>query len=405
MAARSDVLYKFVLFRMKELICDDRMRPRYMGSFDRVIEDLFGVPSFSRKIANMYDNRDVRAVIDMVGLDYLMTILNNHHYFTVIEELIRVDHQIRHLKGINKKRERKGKRSKYLIKKYNYFLDLYDDSLKELRKLLDIKNPKTAYKNQFQTLNDLVHRGRRNKDYDDDLFAFDWDDDDLFSMDDPYESNIGSRWLRDEYDGSSPLEDFINALNERRASKKSPSRTRQPRRERDSQKESLYDDYFDPYDNSPLEREEYYEEDDSSQEVDEVESKINRLTDCVMDLSSTVNALVNSNEYDRVNPEVDDEFSSIMETLDNLTKNQKVLAGTLEHILQWKGDLEELLMEEDEEGTEEEDEDEIDVIIEPPTLKKSDTFDEEAPKTRKEMIDQVNHTSGEKEPVAGNFVT
>lgn len=403
------VIYKFILLRTKELICDDMSRPRFMASFDRIVNDLFGVPKFSRKIANSYDNRDVCAIVDLVGVENLIKIYDNNYYYSVINELVMVDYQIRMTcKELSKQKKNDSKQRKNLMKKKNYLIDLYRKALKHLRKLLGIKNAETAYKRNFQLLNGLV----KQRDYDDFGFELGFDDpyDDDYTFGNSF--NGFDRRFADDYDSTSPLEDFVREMNGN-PTRRTPMQEQQPNRRR-FRKASLNDFDFDPYDDyDPSGK--YDRENDSDGED---EDRIDRLTETVSDLSSVVNALVNQKEYDIANPqrgprtldEVDamydnqdhtdnDEWKEkILKSMQAVDENQKMLAGALGSVIRWKEDVDDVLQmfvdvqNQDTTGAQEDD-DGPEFIY-----GKADILPKKESETREDMINQINHNEV---PVAG----
>lgn len=404
---KKSVIYKFILLRTRELICDDMTRPRFMASFDRIVNDLYGVPKFSRKIANSYDNRDICAIIDLVGVDNLIKIYNNNYYYAAISELIMVDYQTRlTCKELNKHKKNNNQR-KSLMKKKNYLIDLYRKALKQLRKALGIKNAETAYKRNFQILNGLV----KQRDYDE--FGFDLDFDDPYDDDYVFGNSFGGGFesrFNDDYDSTSPLEDFVREMNGTQ-----PRHVQQPVQEKLGgrfRKATINDFDFDPYDD--------YDPSgsypDIERESDEEEDRIDRLTATVSDLSSVVNALVNQKEYDIANPqrgprtldEVDAMYDSqyeesddpewkdsIINSLKAVDENQKMLAGALGNIMNWKGEIDDMLRNiiemhyDDSDDLIEDDEPKV-IYGNPEVLPQEET--------REAMIDQINHSEV---PVAG----
>lgn len=402
---KKSVIYKFILFRIKELVCDDSSRPRFMISFDRIIEDLFGVPKFSRKISNFYDNRDICAIVDLVGIENLLKIFDNNYYYAIMSELIMVDFQIRATcKTLDKKKKSEGKQRKTLLKKKNYLVDLYRKSIKHLKKLLGIKNAETAYKRNFQVLNGLVNK----RDYDDE-WGFDLD----YDIDDPYDTeysfgSFGDRF-DDEYESTSPLEDFVRQMNG------NPVRREEyhPGGRRNRRKASLSDSDFDPYDDYDPKYANHESVDDEEEETYS-DAKIDRLSETVMDLASVVNALVNQKEHEVANPvnhkkslsdiydeedleESSNNLSGVEDALNKINEDQKLIAGALGNLIHWRDDvdnvLQALLNMEDEEDVEEEENFEDEPEVE---YKKAEILPPE--ESRESMIDQINHRTV---PIAG----
>lgn len=281
--ARNSVKYKFVLYKIKKLVTDSRGKLRYVDSFDSVINDVFGVSDVARKMSRIYTNDDYVELLDRVGLDYLLEIFNSSRLFSIFSELVAINYRIDLLRKRIKKDNKRGKRDKTMIKEYNYLSKLYKDSVKMMKKRFGIKSTKNAYKRQFKSLNDFVHRYDDDDDFtsvllrDDDYFFNDDDDDDNeFTL-----SNLDDE--DDDYEDTSELEDFERMMNGGRTSRR---RKKQP-------KQKIYN--FDDFD---LDEED--DDDDDSENDDsnkEVLSQIDTLAHTVQELAQSVQAIAMRDEY------------------------------------------------------------------------------------------------------------
>lgn len=297
---RSQTLYKFIVYQTKGLVSNNRGKPSYSDSFDRVIYDLYGVKHFSRKIADYYDDRDIMDLIDRIGLDQLVRLMKNTRYCNIVRELTLIDNDTESLEKEIRKMRRKGKSNKPMLREFNDLKKLYDKGIKSLRKRLGIRDARTAYKKRYMAVRDLVSNGSGY--YDDFEFSglsnvryrggydpYDngrsYDDD---YIDDPYYDDQDY----DEYDeDSSELEDFERMLNGPRR----PSHRRPP----DSSYE-FYDD--DPYDRRDDEDEmAEYEEYHRNRSLRREGDRIDILTTHVAELSDCVQALMAQSRYDQVN--------------------------------------------------------------------------------------------------------
>ena len=356
--------YRFVIIRLKALICDEYGNPEFMEPMDDILFDLFGVKQFTRKIARRYENREIARVIDTIGLKYLMELLNNAKYYAMLNDMIQMLYHLDDLKRVIRKQRRKGKRDRSLIKEYTYLNDLYKRALKFFRKKLNIKNPKTAYKRRYQALDGMLKKSS--------FYGGDYSSIGLggFDMDDPYDDDYGKRsYYEDdpyddyeddyEFETSSPYDDFVKDLHEReyRSPRRPVGNTKRYNR---AQQASEFDDY-DPYDDAS------YETPGESK----IEDRIDKLADVVLELSSGLNNFMVKQSYDQTHPRrpinvdddpydaVDSEISvedEISEKLEEMEDTQKLLAGALGEILEWRKELEEILFEDEEETQSEEDE-------------------------------------------------
>ena len=179
----NSVIYKFLVFKIGRLVKDSRGRLKYSTYFDNIVYDIFGVKHFTKKINESYDNRDFIDVLESVGSDQLMKIMNNPKYYDAMRELIAINYRINVLRKEIRKQGKKDKRNKQDLKEYKYLTNLYEESIKYFRKKLGIKNSKSSYKRRYKSLSNIV---RDERDYDDDEYTSILlrSDDDEFYFDD-----------------------------------------------------------------------------------------------------------------------------------------------------------------------------------------------------------------------------
>lgn len=290
------VIYKFLIHKIKCLVKDSRGRLKYATYFDNIIYDIFGVKHFSRKLDESYADRDFIDVLETVGSDHLMKIMNNAKLYEAMRELIAINYRINTLRKEIRKQGKKDKRNKQDLKEYKYLTNLYEESIKYFRKKLGIKNSKNSYKRRYRSLSNIV---REEHDYDDEytsiLLRSD-DDDYYFDDDEEYDEY-------DDYESTSELEDFVNRMNGKPDRKSS----RKQKPSRPSYRPSRYsDEDFD------LDEEDDFEDDDDEYDdrrsrrssmpsmEDPAIKQLNNLTEVVTDLAGAVQMLVNKNEYDTV---------------------------------------------------------------------------------------------------------
>ena len=288
----SSTIYKFLVYKISKLVKTSRGRLQYMSNLDDIFYDIFGVKHFVKKINESYDSRDIIDVLESIGSDNLMSIMNNPTLYNALRDLISIDYRIEKLKKEIKKQSKKNKRDKSLIKEYNYLTKLYKDSIKYFRKKLGIKDSKSSYKRKYKSLNNIVNRNEY--DYDDDEFTsillngdeFDFD---VYEYDDDYDDDDSY------YESTSELDDFVNMMNGRnpkgRSSHKKKNQKSETRRyiNQDPSDFDIDDDDDDDYDE--------YDSDDIERE-DAIVGHLNKLTDNVTELAGVVQSLVARNEYE-----------------------------------------------------------------------------------------------------------
>ena len=283
-------MYKFIIYKTKKLVCDSRGKPKYINNFDDVIYEIFGVNHLAKKLNDVYDNRDYIHIIDKVGVKYLMDIMNNPKMYEVMDELVTINHRINYLKKKIKTQSKKGKRDKYLVKEYNYLTNLYEKTIKFLRKRFGIKNSRTAYKRKYRGLNSIINDYRYEDDDDGFVSILMQDDDFYFNEDDDDDYDYGGYSYYDDYEDTSELDDFVNKMNGRRP-KKAKYNT-EPKYYDDMDEDDFDFDEDDGYrsrKDTPIYRA-------SSSSDDEMAE----LKGIMLDLAQTVQIIANKNEYDEV---------------------------------------------------------------------------------------------------------
>ena len=290
----SSVTYKFILYKMKMLVTDNRGRLRYLESLDNILYDVFGIKNTMKKINNAYDPREISGLIDNLGVSVLLQLFNSGKMYKILEDLVQINYRMNELKKEIRKQSRKDKRDKDDVKEYNYLMDLYKKSIKYIRNKFGIKNAKTSYKRKYQSLNNIV----KNKGYGDY-----WDEDDesftsILMRDDEYYFDDDDD---DDFDPStSELEDFVNMMHG-------------GRKKKNVRRYDSYDDYDDDDDDnmSLFDDEDDYDyrrKSSRSSKYDQIPPSIDEglheqmsvLTDTVAELSSAVQHLMMKDEYNAV---------------------------------------------------------------------------------------------------------
>lgn len=345
--------YKFILMRIRELILDEYRRPEYLDAFDDVMFDLFGRKNIAKKIARSYENGVIIRIIDSVGYSYLMDLMNDPKYYAVLNDMVSLMYHLDDLKRTIRKNNRRGKRDHDLTKEYRYLDDLYKKSLKYLRKKLNIKNPKTAYKRRYQALDSVVKRSGGYgtfEDYDFDLGGFSLDDDD-----DDFDDY--------EYEGASPYEDYLRELNG--IDHRHPSRRANDKMRRYGVMGS------DMQDDDDL--------DFADDDLDKKDDRIDRLAGVVEELASSVNDIMLQRQYTGFHPEENDDYpeetrslaeiqeeeeespkpqdsvidEKILKELITIGATQNQLTAAVKNLYDWRDEMERIIFEYEEEDSEE----------------------------------------------------
>lgn len=407
----SAVVHKFILYKIKKLVCDSRGRAAFINNFDNVIYEIFGVEHFSKKLNHVYSNRDFVAILDEVGVEYLLELTNNSKLYNIVHDLVEIDKRLVELRKEIKKSGKKDKRDKSLIKEFNYLTDIYKDSIKLMRKRFGIKNTKTAYKRRYHAVNDLLSES--DYDYDDEFTSILMKDDDFFlggDDDDDYEF--------DDYDSTSELDDFVRRMNG--SSRNSMHRGRKIN---SRNYDEFDDDDDDEFETIPRKR--YPTPDEYGN--DKLSKQVNTLTDTVEMLASSVQSMMNEREYvqttsrripiDNSTDALERALTAIHSELSVMKGDNKVIAHALDNVMQRQDDLTcvlgEMINDMDD------DDDDVSVVYGAPkvvdhplnldkypdlnetpmseVVKMSDEHGE-MPPSREELIDMINQSGNTQQP-------
>lgn len=400
-------LYKFIVYKTRLLVSDAQGDPAYMSSFDKIIYDFYGVKHFSKRMSEMWDDREYAQLINKAGLDQLFVLMNNTRYCNIVRDLVRIDDDIESLKKKMRKMKARGEMKKSLIKEYRYLTKLYDNGMKSLRKRLGIKSMKTAYKRQFKAVKGLIN----DYGYDDEYGN--WGGFGTLGnhgMDyDPYDSRdpvYDDEYYDDDYDypryeDSSELQDFVAMMNGNRRPSRRPGVNRGRNVQVDMDDDYDYGD-FDEY--GEYHRNQGFQKTDNFYPTD-LEDKVNFLSEKIVEMGDAINGLASQAEYDYVNhrdpithkpmkqPIDYDEFKAKQvqsqagnqePSLGSILAEVKLIGGTVANLTkamqgfnEWRTNIDALLSEIDEED------DDIDVTMEDPEFS-----DSEAAKMYQQAISQ-----------------
>ena len=285
MNVSDNIKYKKIVLGIKTIVTDGRGHMTYMDAFDSVIYDIFGVEHFSRRLNDAYSNREIVDVIERVGSDILFEIFSNKRLRGIIKEMTDMDRRIHCLRKKLRKQGKKGKRDKYDLKEYNWLKKTLKESSKYMRNRFGIKSRRTAYKNRYKNISDVLKRDDDDYEFASVAFGdygydpFD-DDNDYFDNNRKYyEDDYDDEY--DDYESTSELQDFERMMNGR------PTRRRQASNSRRRNSRYNFDDPFED-DN----------EDDETFVDDELEDKVDALYDQMMYLSEKIQFLFNKSNHD-----------------------------------------------------------------------------------------------------------
>lgn len=377
---RTNVDYKFVIVRIRSLVCDSRRKTRYIEDFDHVIKDIFGVNQLARKIDDAYNSQDVRAAIDRIGIDYLVDLFKSTKMYDIMADLVAVSYRLRILRKSMRKASKKGRRDKEDLKEFKYLQSLYSDAIKYVKKALGVQSRKTMYKRKYRSLSALIDRDE----WDDTLgFSSLLDEDDFWDDEED---------LYDDYDDRTELDDFYDQISIR------PKRSSRSVR---SQRQFDFD----------------VDEEDSALYDPDLYDRVDQLTDVVADLSSgmqqmTQSILANKSAIPSYTPshsqlmpiQRHQEKTGVLRNgsdISFLQSQQSILAKQVQDLANGQAQMNQFLREiispEDDESFEDEGFDNFDQIVDhyngidiPHTPLK-----EEERISREEMVDMINASGPE----------
>ena len=322
--SRQEALYaiKFVTKKLKFLMTDDYGRKAYVGSFNQVFEDIFGVKKFGSTLVHAYDDREVIAIYNRFNFEVLFSICNTPKFYNGIADLIKMNERIEELEARIKKAQKKEKKpDKSDLKERRYLIELYKDTVKEIRRTLNLKKS-NSYKTRYSSAKNLVDSRRRGYFFDDD------DDDDesvIFVDNDRYDEPDESEFERYFKKASGIV----------------------PRKAVDRRRPSMMDDD----DDEELDEDETDEESDTDDDIQasEVDKKLDIMSRNINMLTSAVQVLVNTqsdiNQSEtyvanklatRISPETNEdpsisrnEFNQLVELCGSLSSTQDRIIDNL----------------------------------------------------------------------------
>lgn len=344
---RNRNLSKFFVRQIKLIVSNPAGETIYTNAFDIIIEDLYGVRHFSRKLQDTVDDGEAMSLFAKVGFQRLLDLLKSRPLCNILRELTLCQYNIIQLRKKCKRKHRKGIRDKYLIKEYNYTMKLYRDGMKAFRKRLGLKGGKKQYKAKYANLRGLIH---------DDGYDYSWGGfDDFYEYDDPYDMDDDDY---NDYDDDSELQDFLREVengNQRRA--------RRGKMSHGVHEEVDFGDFED----------EFEFDDDDEDDYDEVsDAKINKLSAQLTALSDKVEMLLTQSDYDALNgrdpishkpmdmlmksASGDQALVLMQKQIASISDNVRDLARAMVGFQDFRTEIEELLTDMDEENDGEEEE-------------------------------------------------
>lgn len=321
--SRQEALYaiKFVTKKLKFLMTDEYGRKAYVGSFNQVFEDIFGVKKFGSALVHAYDDREVIAIYNRFNFEVLFGVCNTPKFYNGISDLIRMNERIEELEARIKKAQKKEKKpDKGDLKERRYLIELYKDTVKEIRRTLNLKKS-NSYKTRYSSAKNLVDSRRRGYFFDDD------DDDDesvIFVDNDRYDEPDESEFERYFKKASGIVP------------RKSVERRRPSIMDEDDDDDELEEDDTDETDSEDLQTS------DVDKKLDIMSRNINMLTSAVQVLVNTQSDINQSETYvanklaTRISPEtIEDsdisrnEFNQLVELCGTLSSTQDRIIDNL----------------------------------------------------------------------------
>lgn len=373
----GEATLRFILKQIKMLVIDDYGDLSFIENADNVIYDLYDYKNLIHKLYHCESNRQHVAIFSDFGMEDLFNLVNDPRVYSALQELIAIDIRSKELDRIFKKANKKGKKKdKTLLKEYEYSIELYKDSIKRLRKELDIKPRKKYYKKKYSTLNSLTKNNRDRTG-----FWFDDEDDDFYE--DAYSMSRTINRNYDEDDDSGLYDKFMkNTYGDRGSSGKKIKSSRQ---------------YVDPFED---EDDDEYDDEDGVTGIDILSAQLQKLIDLQDNKKSSSEVLPKTyNDY------VDG--NDVKDSIKTLEQGMVELSGSVTQIMEF---LRDVVMED----ADDEDECTSSVVqnFEPHPQINRNNRDYGTPKreyetlTREELVDIVNTNEEEKlEPLRPQVIT
>lgn len=188
---------KFVVNQLMGIICDASGKSVNTEAVDNVFEDIFGYKRLASKLDCTRDDIGMLSILSDFGLNDIFSICNDVKVMDVIADLVIMDLQMHKLHKVLKRADKKGeKRPKNKVKDYKYVSQLYEKTVKVLRKQLGYSS-KMSLKSSFNSAKALVtgysREGRsyfESQYYGDDEDYYDDDDDEVVTPYDEYLRSI-----------------------------------------------------------------------------------------------------------------------------------------------------------------------------------------------------------------------
>lgn len=168
---------KFVVNQLMGIICDATGKSVNVDAVDNVFEDLFGYKRLASKLDCTRDDLGMLAILSDFGINDIFAICNDPKVMDVIADLVVMDLQMHKLHKILKRCDKKGeKRPKNKVKDYKYVSELYEKTIKVLRKQLGYSS-KMSLKSSFDSAKALVTGySREGRSYFEQQYYGDYDD-------------------------------------------------------------------------------------------------------------------------------------------------------------------------------------------------------------------------------------
>lgn len=204
MNSKMSLLARFSADQVRRIVMVGN-QPKYLKSFDRVIEDIFDYHKLGTKFASSRTQTELMFVLDSFGVDSTR-ILRDSQLYGALEDLVRMDYDLRKLKRqMEDDKRKRGKVAKGDIKLYDRIAKLYRRTIKAVCGELNIKRRRNAaFQRNYQGAREFIRR-REDRDF---FGGFGvWDEDGVF-----YPEEEGA-WFSNS--GTDYFEEFVRGMNSR----------------------------------------------------------------------------------------------------------------------------------------------------------------------------------------------
>ena len=380
------VALKFIARQFKKLICDPYGKMSRTRNLDNVMRDVFGIGDFASALVSCRSDRECIATIEKVGTKVIFEMVNDDALFSAVYDLVGMDYDLHDLEYHVRKAKTKGKPiGKDTRKKLEYLLELYKDTIKAIRKAMNIDDFKKSYKKRYGAAAQLTRGGSYYGDSDSSysVFSSSFDDDDDYgdSFDD---DDYG--FDEDRRDSKGNFDRYIQEqnLDKRERSPFQGDRPRKNKLQSLIQSDKLNSLYRDNDDFEP--------DPQLSGRVSSSDVKMDQMMD---QMSALTSAIQNRQIFDTPQAEVPmksnsaapvasspDKLDKVLIAVNSIATNQTKLGSTVDNLCSWAENVNEIL---DAITTGNDDDETPDI---------EDDYDSDSPASEQRMLNRImqNHS-------------